>query len=110
MDRSLIINTSAGFGDGIVDDFMKSRKVAICEIYNKKAHGYPTERRIRRCNTVQEVSQNDDDESYVSKCEYKVGEAMSVFTPDIIFYVAGYDVLKGDRYGNMSITGDGVMM
>ena len=45
----------------------------------------------------------------MSKCQYKTQEAISVYNPNIIIYVAGYDVIKGDYYGESNIGDGGVM-
>ena len=55
------------------------------------------------------MSKDDTDDMYLSKCQYKVSEAISTYRPDFILYIAGYDVMKGDHYGKMNISDVGVM-
>jgi hypothetical protein len=76
------------------------------DVYNPQCYK-ASESKLRRVHVSQQVTQNDEDESYVSKCQFKAQEAISVYNPNIIFFVAGYDVLKGDRYGKMKITDGG---
>lgn len=41
----------------------------------------------------------------VSICR-NLGEALNEFTPDVIVYNAGTDVLEGDPLGNLDVTAD----
>ena len=34
---------------------------------------------------------------------------MATYRPDFVIFIAGYDVLKGDKYGKMNISATGVM-
>jgi acetoin utilization deacetylase AcuC-like enzyme len=78
------------------------------DVYNPKIKKV-SHKKLGRVNVAQAVSEQDTDESYVSKCQYKANEAMSTFYPDFVIYIAGYDCLKGDKYGKMSITEGGVI-
>lgn len=46
----------------------------------------------------------DDDNSYITKIRHKVNLALSDYAPDFVIYVAGYDVLSGDKFGKMGLS------
>ncbi len=102
-ERSLIINTNALFGEAMVDEFSRSRRVFMMDVYNPQVTKV-SESKLKKVHVSQQVTSNDSDESYVSKCQFKAQEAISVYNPNIIIYVAGYDVLAGDHYGRMKLT------
>ena len=41
--------------------------------------------------------------------EEALEEIQMQFTPDLVFYLAGIDVLESDRFGRLSLTLDGLM-
>ena len=50
-----------------------------------------------------------DDEAYLSKMRETLPKCLEEKRPELIFYVAGNDVLAGDRLGDFSLTRQGVL-
>lgn len=56
------------------------------------------------------VSKSDNDESYITKIRHKINLALSTYGPDFVIYNAGYDIIEGDKIGNMNISDTTVML
>ena len=67
----------------------------ICDIYNpgKKNIDHA---KLQRANIAQQVTPLETDDSYLSKVQFKVLDAISASYPDFIIYVAGYDLVEQD--------------
>ena len=50
-----------------------------------------------------------DDEEYIPKMRKALENSFSEFTPDVIYYNAGTDILDGDPLGRMCISPQGVI-
>jgi len=99
---ALIINTNAQFGAGLADEFRESSRVFICDIFNPQAAPVSSTR-LARVNVAQAVTPAENDDAYLSKCKFKISDAISVSYPDFIIYIAGYDMVAQDWYGGMKI-------
>ena len=50
-----------------------------------------------------------EDDEYLSRLRLGIAECFELFSPDVIYYNAGTDVLQGDPLGAMNITPEGVI-
>ncbi|KAK6994572.1 histone deacetylase 11, partial [Biomphalaria glabrata] len=50
-----------------------------------------------------------DNEKYLKLVERHVEGALNEFTPDLVVYNAGTDILEGDPLGLLSITAEGII-
>jgi acetoin utilization deacetylase AcuC-like enzyme len=48
------------------------------------------------------------DDEYLGLLERHVSEILQDCTPDIVFYLAGVDPARGDRYGRLALSDEGV--
>lgn len=80
------------------------------DVFTFSMHGeknYP----FRKVPSTLDVGLEDgtDDEEYLMALEEALEEIQMQFTPDLVFYLAGIDVLESDRFGRLSLTLDGLM-
>ncbi|KXJ10690.1 histone deacetylase 11 [Exaiptasia diaphana] len=106
--KAMIIDLDAHQGNGHELDFMNDQCVYIMDVYN--AYIYPGAMRARRAIRRNiELNHYTKDEEYLSLIKKHIPEALDEFSPDIIIYNAGTDVLEGDPLGNLSITSKGII-
>ena len=48
------------------------------------------------------------DEEYLDLLERHLGGNIGAFRPDVAFYLAGVDPARGDRYGRLALSDDGI--
>ncbi|CAG2220960.1 HDAC11 [Mytilus edulis] len=84
--KAMIIDLDAHQGNGHERDFMDDEKVYIMDVYNRGI--YP--------------------QDGFAKSKHLEG-ALNEFTPDVVVYNAGTDILEGDPLGNLSITAQGII-
>ncbi|XP_077984351.1 histone deacetylase 11-like isoform X2 [Glandiceps talaboti] len=105
---AMIVDLDAHQGNGHERDFMDDNRVYIMDVYNR--HIYPhdgfAKRGIKR--KVELMSWTQDSE-YLQKVKDNLTLALEEFTPDIIVYNAGTDILDGDPLGALSISPEGII-
>jgi acetoin utilization deacetylase AcuC-like enzyme len=79
------------------------------EVYTFSMHGernYPA----RKMNSRLDVGLADGmgDEEYLDLLERHLAAILGGFAPDIVFYLAGVDPARGDRYGRLVLSDDGI--
>jgi len=108
--KVMIIDLDAHQGNGHARDKLtfKDNDVYILDMYNKWI--YPGDIYAKEAiNTSVELSSGCDDTTYLTKLSTALQEAFSKFTPSIIYYNAGTDILQGDPLGLLNITPTGVL-
>lgn len=106
--KVMIIDLDAHQGDGHERDFAGDKDVYIVDMYNKDA--FPNDAAGRaRANVNEGLPSYTDDVSYLPKLNAALDRAQKEFKPDVIFYVAGSDILEGDPLGAMSVSREGVI-
>jgi acetoin utilization deacetylase AcuC-like enzyme len=102
--RFLIIDLDVHQGNGTA---------ALCqtdvEVFTFSMHGennYP----VRKEHSSWDISLPDGttDEQYLDLLTQALPQLLDRFSPDLIFYQAGVDVLAGDRFGKLALTMTGV--
>ncbi|XP_076105589.1 histone deacetylase 11-like isoform X2 [Mytilus galloprovincialis] len=106
--KAMIIDLDAHQGNGHERDFMDDEKVYIMDVYNRGI--YPQDgfakRAIKRKVELQHYTEDND---YLELVERHLEGALNEFTPDVVVYNAGTDILEGDPLGNLSITAQGII-
>lgn len=106
--KAMIVDLDAHQGNGHERDFMEKDSVYIMDVYNRGIYphdGY-AKRAIRR---RVELSHNTEDKEYLELVETHLTKALEEFTPDVIVYNAGTDILEGDPLGNLNISPQGII-
>jgi histone deacetylase 11 len=104
----MIIDLDAHQGNGYARDFMSDKNIFIFDIYNSEIYPMDYEAK-RRIDLKIELPSWTNDETYISLVEENIIKAFDKFTPDIIYYNAGTDVLEKDPLGALDISPEGVI-
>ena len=103
--KILMVDLDVHQGNGTAEIFSKND-----EVYTFSMHGernYPTQKMISdldiplKCGT--------EDQEYLEILEDTLSKLIDEEKPDIIFYQAGVDVLKGDKFGRLALSINGCM-
>jgi histone deacetylase 11 len=105
--RAMIVDLDAHQGNGHERDFMNDQNVFIFDMFN--SHIYPHDTyAMRRISKAVKVSPGTTEEMYLASLRDTLPECLDSFQPEIIFYNAGTDCLKGDPLGHMNLTAEGI--
>lgn len=107
--RILVIDTSATQANGVARDYGHDDSVYILDIYNPSISPKDHDARFGIKSEVT-IGEFDNDDSYLSKVRHNVSLAISSFNPEFVIYIAGYDVMDGDKKGKMTISESAVLM
>lgn len=112
--RVLYIDLDAHTGNGVARDkrIIENRKFAdvyIIDMYN--AYIYPSDREAERSIDQRvQLTPRTSDKKYLRKLDQALASSIKLFpNPDIMYFNAGSDVLKGDPLGGLSITPNGLI-
>ena len=106
--KVMIIDLDAHQGNGHGRDFLEDENVYILDIYNGAI--YPKDFVAREgINKRANCLHHTEDSEYLEKVKRTIEEALKEFTPDIVVYNAGTDILLGDPLGNLDITDQGII-
>ncbi|XP_052287071.1 histone deacetylase 11-like isoform X2 [Dreissena polymorpha] len=106
--RAMIVDLDAHQGNGHERDFMDDDRVYIMDVYNRGIYphdGY-AKKAIKKKVELQSFT---EDEDYLKLVADNLTEALSEFTPDVIVYNAGTDILEGDPLGHLNISAKGIL-
>ncbi|XP_063913452.1 histone deacetylase 11 [Zophobas morio] len=104
----MIVDLDAHQGNGYQRDFKDNPNVYIMDVYNKGI--YPFDKRAKEyINRKVELEHFTEDAEYLGKVAKNFDEALSEFSPQLIVYNAGTDILKGDSLGCLSVSPQGVI-
>ncbi|CAG9762833.1 unnamed protein product [Ceutorhynchus assimilis] len=111
VQKVMIVDLDAHQGNGYETDFKDNDSVYIMDVYNKWI--YPKDASAKeaiRKNVP--IDFYTDDENYLSivKKYRNFIDALKEFSPDLLVYNAGTDVLVGDRLGGLSLTEQGIIV
>ncbi|XP_071960728.1 histone deacetylase 11-like [Antedon mediterranea] len=106
--KAMIVDLDAHQGNGHERDFMGDDQVYIMDVYNR--HIYPHDGFAKRAiNRKVELEMFLEDPFYLDQVSRNLEAALKEFTPDVIVYNAGTDILQGDSLGALSITPKGIV-
>ncbi len=106
--KVMIIDFDAHQGDGYAKDFDRDNDVFIVDVYARNLFPKDIDAQYR-INVGQGMGLYAKDETYLPVIERVLEDADKDFKPDVIFYVAGTDVLEGDRLGRASVSREGIL-
>ncbi|XP_041348095.1 histone deacetylase 11-like isoform X2 [Gigantopelta aegis] len=106
--KVMIVDLDCHQGNGHERDFMHNENVYIMDCYNRNIYPHDgfAKKAIRK---KVELDHFTEDKEYLGLVERNLEEALGEFTPNIVVYNAGTDILVGDPLGNLSITPKGII-
>jgi len=101
---ALVIDLDVHQGNGTAAIFEDDPDVFTFSMHGER--NYPT----RKMRSSLDVGLGDGiaDDEYLGLLERHVSEILQDCTPDIVFYLAGVDPARGDRYGRLALSDEGV--
>lgn len=109
VQKVMIVDLDAHQGNGYESDFKDNDSVYIMDVYNKWI--YPKDLQAKQAIRKNvPLDYYVDDETYLRVIKKNLTEALKEFTPDLLVYNAGTDVLVGDRLGGLSVTEQGIII
>ncbi len=102
--RALIVDLDVHQGNGTAAIFEGDDTVRTFSMHGER--NYPA----RKMRSTIDVGLPDgtDDEAYLAALDAHLPQLTAGFAPDLVFYLAGVDVVAGDRYGRFALTDDGL--
>ncbi|KAK4319862.1 hypothetical protein Pmani_009248 [Petrolisthes manimaculis] len=108
IERVMIIDLDAHQGNGHERDFMGRKDVYILDVYNKFI--YPNDAYAKKAISRKvELFAYTRDEEYLDRVSTHVEGALNEFSPHVVIYNAGTDIMEGDCLGLLSITKQGII-
>ncbi|MEM7675504.1 MAG: histone deacetylase [Myxococcota bacterium] len=101
--RVMIIDLDYHQGDGLIEAYAKDDSVRVYSI-----HGSVWSR-VETAHYQVHLEGRVGDRKYLNVLRRTLAEALKPHKPDLVFYVAGNDVLAGDALGTFDLTMVGVM-
>jgi histone deacetylase 11 len=106
--RFLIIDLDAHQGDGLEDIFQDDHEVLIYDVYNGDV--FPGDEAARAGITWEvRLGIGADDDEYLDCLATTLPGAIEKSKPDLVFYLAGTDIVHGDTVGLMDVSREGVL-
>lgn len=106
--KVMIIDLDAHQGNGHGRDFINYENIFIMDIYNSRI--YPNDTLAKKgIDHKVELPPYTQDKQYLAALNEALDASLQKFTPDIIYYVAGTDILENDPLGALSISAEGVI-
>lgn len=102
--RALVIDLDVHQGDATAAIFNGDDRVFTFSMHGAKNFPF----RKEQSTLDLPLSDGTDDAAYLSILREHLPAIVSGFDPDLIFYLAGIDVLENDRFGRIALTRDGL--
>lgn len=102
--RAFVCDLDVHHGNGTAAIFAGDTSVFTFSMHGEK--NFP----LRKPPSTLDVPLADGlgDEDYLAALGAHLPDALDEFRPDIVFYLAGVDVVAGDRFGRLALTEDGL--
>ncbi|XP_042212154.1 histone deacetylase 11-like isoform X2 [Homarus americanus] len=108
VERVMILDLDAHQGNGHERDFIGRKDIYILDMYNK--YIYPNDTYAKGAISRKiELFAYTEDEEYLDRVNVHVEGALNEFSPHVVIYNAGTDILEGDCLGLLSITKQGII-
>ena len=108
IQKVMIIDLDAHQGNGHGHDFTGDDNVFVLDMYNKDIYPYDHVAK-KGIDFNVELAPFTQDKQYLALLANALEQSFKQFQPDIIYYIAGTDILDGDPLGALSISADGVI-
>jgi len=102
--RALVIDLDVHQGNGTAAVFEGDGDVFTFSMHGER--NYPA-RKMRSTLDVP-LADGTGDEQYLELLAGHVGGILGRFVPDLVFYLAGVDPVRGDRYGRLALSEEGL--
>ncbi|MEM6327017.1 MAG: histone deacetylase [Bacteroidota bacterium] len=107
--RALVVDLDVHQGDGTATIFGGERAWPHGGVYTFSMHGaknYP----FRKPPSTRDVGLPDGtaDDAYLAALARHLPEVLTEADPDLVLYLAGVDVLAGDRFGRLALSREGL--
>lgn len=103
--KVLIVDVDVHQGNGTAAIFQHEPRVFTLSLHgarNYPFHKEPSDRDVGLPDGL-------DDDEYVDIFATELDNVLTGFRPDVLLFQAGVDVLKGDRFGRLELTANGVV-
>jgi acetoin utilization deacetylase AcuC-like enzyme len=102
--RAMVIDLDVHQGNGTAAIFEADPDVFTLSVHGEK--NYP----FRKVPSTLDIGLPDgtDDDAYMEAIQPVVSRALDSFACDVVIYLAGVDVLEGDRFGRLSLSREGL--
>lgn len=101
--KVMIIDLDAHQGNGHEKDFSDDPNTYIVDVYNEEI--FPHDETAKRGIDIEvKLKPFTGDKLYLSSVKEALSSAFRSFQPDVIYYIAGSDILEGDPLGALSIS------
>ena len=106
LGRALVIDLDVHQGNGTAAIFEGDASVFTFSMHGER--NYP----MRKMRSTLDVGLADgvDDAGYLALLQRHLEAIFAAFTPDLVFYLAGVDPARGDRYGRLALTDQGLRL
>jgi acetoin utilization deacetylase AcuC-like enzyme len=102
--RALVIDLDVHQGNGTAAIFEGDPEVFTFSMHGER--NYP----LQKMRSTLDVGLADSigDDEYLELLARYLGDLLAAFRPDLVFYLAGVDPARGDRYGRLALSDDGI--
>jgi acetoin utilization deacetylase AcuC-like enzyme len=102
--RALVIDLDVHQGNGTAAIFADDADVFTFSMHGER--NYP----LNKMRSTLDLGLADGvgDDEYLDLLARHLGRILEGFVPDVVFYLAGVDPARGDRYGRLSLSDDGL--
>jgi acetoin utilization deacetylase AcuC-like enzyme len=102
--RALVIDLDVHQGNGTAAIFTGDPDVFTFSMHGER--NYP----VHKSSSTRDVPLPDgmDDAAYLDVLRQQLPEICALARPDLVFYLAGVDVARGDRYGRLALSAAGL--
>jgi acetoin utilization deacetylase AcuC-like enzyme len=106
VQRALVVDLDVHQGNGTAAVFEHDPSVFTFSMHGER--NYPT-RKMRSTLDVGLADGTGDDE-YLGVLRQHLDAILAGFVPEIVFYLAGVDTVRGDRYGRLALSEHGLRL
>ena len=104
LQRALIIDLDVHQGNGTASIFEADDRVFTFSMHGER--NYPAQK--MRSSLDIGLPDGVGDDEYLQRLQDALPQLLRGFSPEVIFYLAGVDVMAGDRYGRLKLTEQGL--
>ena len=104
IERALVVDTDVHQGNGTAEIFAGDGNVFTLSLHQEHNYPYPKSRSTLDVDLPDRIG----DEDYLAILEKHLQKAFHLFSPEIVFYVAGADPYREDQLGGLALTMDGL--
>ncbi|PKL79780.1 MAG: histone deacetylase [Ignavibacteriae bacterium HGW-Ignavibacteriae-4] len=98
--KALVIDLDVHQGNGTAEIFTNNPSVFTFSVHGK--NNYPVKKEISDLDI--ELDDLTGDEEYLNIVAENVPKLIAVEKPDIVYYIAGADILETDKFGRLSVS------